>query len=229
MAILSAAQTNDFAKITRTAYDLAFQISPIFLVGGIVNGIPGGVLPIILLPGFIIGEAQGALSNLSLGSGDAFAEFLPIPGSTIVNQTVGMYPFANQQVAANATIQQPLAISLRMIAPVKDTAGYLTKLAIYESISTVLTNHNNAGGAYTVLTPAHVYTNCLLLTITDITNNDSKQQQIEWQWDFIKPTITASDAAAAMNGLMNKLTSGGKVVSPSWSQGFSNIGTGSIP
>ena len=81
MAILSAAQTNDFAKITRTAYDLAFQISPIFLVGGIVNGIPGGVLPIILLPGFIIGEAQGALSNLSLGSGDAFAEFLPTPGS----------------------------------------------------------------------------------------------------------------------------------------------------
>jgi len=220
--IISAADSALFADVFRDAYDLAFQVSPIFLMGGIVAGVPGGVLPIISLPGFLLGEAQAALSNQSLSMQDFFAYFLPVPGSNIINQTVGTYPFANQSVAGNATIRQPLNISFRMISPVKSTAGYLTKTAIFESIKASLTAHNDAGGWYMLLTPACIFPTALMLTMTDITGGETKQVQVEWQIDFTTPLITLSAAAAAKSGLMQKLASGGKVTSPSWTQAFTS-------
>ena len=43
----------------RTAYNLAFQVSPIILNGGIASSTLGGVLPIIALTGQLAALAQG--------------------------------------------------------------------------------------------------------------------------------------------------------------------------
>jgi len=196
------------ANAARSAYTLAFQVSPIILTGGIVAGLPGAALPVIGLIGQLASFAQGALSSGGLSANDFFAEFLPVPGGNIINNAVGMYPFANQQVAANAIIEQPLNISLQMIAPVKDTGGYLTKLALFTALRTSFNQHNQAGGTYAVATSAYIYPNCLMTGMTDITGGDTRQQQIEWQIDFIKPVITRQAAIGAFSSLMGKLNGG---------------------
>jgi hypothetical protein len=197
-----------------TAYDLAFQISPIILVGGIASNTLGGMLPIIGLTGQLAGAVQGAISSGGMSTDDFFARFIPVPGSTLVNQQIATYPFANQQVAANATIQQPLNISLRMICPVKDTAGYLTKTAILTALQNSLAAHNAAGGRYHIATPAYIYTDTLLTQMTDATGGAGKQQMIEFQLDFVKPLVTQQGATSAFNSLMSKLSSGGQVTPP---------------
>jgi hypothetical protein len=208
-----------------SVYDLAFQVSPIILVGGIAANTLGGMLPIIALTGQAASFVQGALSG-GLSTNDFFARFVPIPGSTLVNQTVATYPFANQAVASNATIQQPLTVSLRMIAPVKDEAGYLTKTAIWTSLQNSLVAHNAAGGTYTIATPWYIYTNCLLTTITDTTGGDTKQQQIFAQWDFFQPLINQQQANSAYNSLMSKLDGGAQVSAPAAGTSFwSNTAT----
>jgi hypothetical protein len=203
----------------RSVYDLAFQKSPIILVGGIASNTPGGMLPIVALGGQALAAVQGALTQ-GFSTDDFFATYVPIPGSTLINQQIATYPFANQAVAANSTIQQPLTISLRMIAPVKDTAGYLTKLAIWTSLQNSLVAHNAAGGLYHIATPWYIYTNCLLQSITDTTGGDGKQQQIMAQWDFVQPLVTQMQAGSAYNSLMSKLSSGAQIT-PSVAAGTS--------
>lgn len=195
----------------RDAYNLAFQVSPIILTGGLV-----GELPIIALTGQLLALTQG-------GSGleDFYATFLPIPGSTVINNAIGTYPFANQQVAANAIIEQPKNISLLMFSPVRAVGGYLTKLAIFTALQTALQNHNRAGGTYTVLTPAFIYTNCILTNIADVTGGETKQRQVQWQLDFVKPLLSLNDAASAQNHLMAAIT-GGQVITSSSNSGFGN-------
>lgn len=204
------------SNIVQTAYDLAFQVSPIFLVDGIAKGTPGGVLPIVGLTGQVLSAIQGLASN-GLSADAFFAKYLPVPGGTVIANTVGMYPFANQQVAANAIIQQPLTVSLLMIAPVKDTLGYLTKLPVFMSLQSSLQTHNNLGGTYTILTPSYVYTNCVMTGMTDASSGESKQQQIQWQLDFIQPLVTKAQAKQAQSSLMSKLSSGASMGVPSWS------------
>jgi hypothetical protein len=214
----------------RTTYDLAFQKSPIILVGGIASNTLGGMLPIIALGGQALGAVQGALTS-GISTNDFFATYVPIPGSTLINQQIATYPFANQAVAANSTIQQPLTISLRMIAPVKDTAGYLTKLAIWTSLQSSLVAHNAAGGLYHIATPWRIYTNCILQSVTDATGGNGKQQQIEAQWDFIQPLVTQMQANSAYNSLMSKLSSGAQVTPSTtagtsiWSSAATAVGT----
>ncbi|NDU92756.1 MAG: hypothetical protein G3I10_09165 [Ferrovum sp.] len=200
----------------RDTYDTAFQVSPIILNNGIAAGTLGGMLPIIGLVGQLAGFAQGLLTN-GFSMSDFFARFTPVPGSTVISNSVGMYPFANQQVAANAIIEQPLTISLLMNAPVKDAGGYFTKLAIFTALRNSLKSHNEQGGTYHIATPSFVYTNCVMTAMTDVTQGDTKQQQILWQLDFIKPLITLEDASIAYSSLISKLMSGSPVTSPSWS------------
>lgn len=214
----------------RSVYDLAFQRSPIILVGGIASNTLGGMLPIVALGGQALGAVQGALTS-GISTDDFFATYLPIPGSTLINQQIATYPFANQTVAANSTIQQPLTISLRMIAPVKDTAGYLTKLAIWTSLQNALAAHNAAGGLYHVATPWYIYTNCILQSITDTTGGEGRQQQIMAQWDFVQPLVTQMQASSAYNSLMSKLVSGSQVTPPTvagtsiWSNASTAVGS----
>ncbi|WP_430229728.1 hypothetical protein [Paraburkholderia tropica] len=211
-----------------SAYDLAFQISPIVLNGGIVANTLGGMMPIIGLTGQLASLGQSLLS----GSIEPFARFVPAPGSTLVANTAATYSFANQNVAANAIIKQPKNVSLIMYAPVQDTGGYLTKLAIFEALRSSIEAHVAAGGTFHVATPAHIYTNCLLNAITDVTSGEmGKQQMVQFQWDFFQPLVSLTDAQNAQNSLISKIT-GGQQVIPSglagtsiWSSATTAIGS----
>lgn len=206
------------ANITRSAYDLAFQISPIIMTGGTASGLLGSALPVLAL----LGDLQ---SLLQTGNADEAPRYTVMTGGTLINNSVGMYPFANQQVAANAIIEQPLNISLHMKAPVNTPGGYLTKLPIFTALRTAFQLHNTSGGTYAIATPAYIYTNCLMTSMTDITSSE-KQQQIEWQIDFVKPLITKSQAEQAYSAMAGKLANGQPVSgTPAWSGPSAAAGT----
>lgn len=193
------------SNANRAQYDLAFQTSPIILSGGIAATAQGGLLPI---------------SSLTpSASAEPFARYLPLEGSTLISQSVGMYPFANQSVAANATIQQPLTISMGMIAPVNQPGGYLAKLHVFSALQNALAQHNAAGGMYIIATPAFVYNNLLMTAMTDISQGDETHQyQINWQLDFIQPLVTLQGATAALSTLLQKVSGGTKFTgTPAWS------------
>lgn len=180
----------------RATYDTNYQISPIVLQGGIVGG-----------------NAFAPISRFTAGLSPN-TRFVPVVGASVVSQSIGMYPFANQYVAANATIQQPLTISIRMISPVDQPGGYATKNQSFMSLATSLQNHNAAGGVYFVATPAYTYSYVVMTAMTDVTVDvPGGQQQIEWQMDFIQPILTISGALAAQNRLLS-LLSGGQQVTP---------------
>lgn len=206
-------------SIGSDAYQLAFQCSPIFLVNGIAKNIPGGVLPIIVLTeaaSFVTGLLTGADTPDSLD--DFFAHFQPIPGAEIVSQQLGKYPFANQGVAANATIAQPLNFSMFMVCPAKKTLGYVAKLATMIALRETLTQHNSLGGTYVVLMPSAIYLNAILLTMAEVGGGQSKQPQIAWQLNFEAPLLTLESAQSAQNSLMSKLTTGSAIDGdPTWS------------
>lgn len=214
------------------AFKLAFQVSPITLNGGFAQFMPGGLLPMVALTqgiDFTLGILGGA--NIDLD--EYWANFENLPGGTLIAQRVGTYPFANQSVAANATIQDPLSISLRMVAPAGAAGGYWTKLAIITALQATLVQHNNSGGTYTVATPAFFYTNCLLTNVRDV-SPPTKQVQTAWQFDFFVPLLTLQAAQQAQNSLLSKINSGVQIngQDPSLFSGQSSIGsqmTGATP
>lgn len=189
-------------------FQLGFQISPIILTGGIAAGIPGGMLPVVSLTeaASFIGGILGGSVSASLD--DFFAHYEPLPGSTLIDNQIGHYPFANQIIAANAIIVQPLRISLRMICPVNSANGYAAKLLTMTALQMALYQHNLQGGTYTVATPSFAYTNLVMLGLRDISQGESKQVQHTWQWDFEQPLITLQQAQQAQSSLMSKLTNG---------------------
>lgn len=192
-------------------WKLGFQLSPIILTNGIAQGIPGGMLPIIaltetlnLIGGLLSSEPGPTLDNF-------FANYTPMPGATLIDQDIGRYPFANQSVAANAVIAKPLAISLRMVCPVRQALGYFTKLATMIALQSALAKHNGMGGTYIVATPSFFYTNCIMTAFRDATSGDSAQAQSTWQLDFEKPLLTLNDAEEAQSSLLSQLTGGGMI------------------
>jgi len=215
-----------------TAFKLAYELSPIFLTGGssVIAQWPYQVVPFIFLTeglglNFVIGVASGS-ENIELD--DFFAHFIPMPGSTLIDQQIATYPFANQAVAGNAVIQQPLTISMRMICPVRQRLGYASKIATMMLIKSSLDQHNQQGGTYSILTPSYFYTNCIMLKMTDISGGPSAQAQHTWQMDFMQPLVTLDAAQQAATGLMGKLTNGGVVTDPSYSGANAVIGQ-SVP
>ena len=212
------------AQSTIAQYNLAFQVSPIVLQGGIAQNAQGGVLPIIALYG------QLGIFNSATDPSEFFAQYLPLPGSTLISQSVGMYPFANQYVAANATIQQPLTLSMLMIAPVNQPGGYVTKLATWTALQGSLQSHNAAGGTYSVATPNFIYSNLLMTNMQALPTPEGHQQMVEYQIDFIQPILTLAQATSAQQTTLAKITSGAQITgAPSWSgntQAASNVTTG---
>lgn len=203
-------------------YKLAFEISPIVLVGGII---PGGILPIVAITqsaSFLQGILSGA-NPLDLD--DHFAHFQPLPGGELVSNQLGTYPFANQTVAANAIIRQPLSFSMLMVAPAKGPFGVAAKLATMLALKAVLDQHNAAGGTYTVITPSFFQPNCILLRLADVSPGQSKQTQIEWQWDFQAPLLTLNEAQSVQSALMSKLSNGTQIDgAPAWSNASNTVG-----
>lgn len=208
----------------RSVYTLAFQVSPIIFSGGLFASTPGMLMPIVGVLGGLAGFAQGAASSGSLSISDFPWQFVPLAGATPINNTAATYSFANQRVAGNAIVKQPNVLSLRMIMPVKDTGGFITKLPIFTSMLSTIEQHIDAGGTFTVAMPSYISTDCLLLRITDITAG-TMQQQIEWQWDFERPLISLQSAQTAMNGLMSKISGGQQITSSAWSGGQAAAGS----
>lgn len=189
------------------AFKLAMSVSPIVLTRGLAVAV-GGILPIVAVT-----EGASFIDNLlTAGSppdlDNFFAHYQPLVGGTLVQNQVGMYPFANQAVAANAIIAQPLTVSMRMIVPAKGEGGYLVKLATITALKQTIDQHNFLGGTYSVITPSYIYTDCLLVNLQDISGAQSKQDQHTWQWDFVKPLVSTQDAAVAHNDLMQKISGG---------------------
>lgn len=193
------------ASLGLNLYRLGFEISPIILNGGWAEGLPDALLPIVSLT-----ESINFLSGILNGGADLsldkfFAHYRVIPGGSLAMNTIGEYPFANQAVAANAVIAQPLAISLLMICPVQNEGGYATKLAIMSALQAAITQHVAQGGLFTVATPAFIYTNCILKSLRDVSGGETKQPQYNWQWDFEQPLVTDSQAQQAYSQLMRKM------------------------
>lgn len=219
-------------SFTSTAYQLAFQLSPVFLSGGIAGALPGGGLPLILLTealDFAGGVVRGATSALSGGltkSLDSYwAQWEPLPGATLISNQLGTFPFANQTVAANAIIRQPLVISMLMRSRATDTMPFPARLATVMGLKAALDRHNAQGGTYTVLTPSFIYTNCILVEMTDASGDGGRQKQTAWRFDFVKPLLTLEDAQSVQGALMSKLSSGGELQGqPAWSGTTPSIG-----
>ena len=190
-------------------FKYAFQISPIILTGGAAAQIPGGMLPILALSNalsFVGGLLNGG-ANFSLD--DSFASFQPLPGSTLIDQKIGMYPFANQSVAANAVIAEPLTVSMLMICPARaSNGGWASKLAAMIAFQATLKQHNESGGTYTIATPSFFYTDCVMTGMSDVSHSESKQVQNTYKLDFVKPLITLDDAQTAQNSMMSKISGG---------------------
>lgn len=196
------------SSVARVLYRLGFEISPIILTNGIASAIPGQMLPIVVITE-ALDLVNGLITSGSVPDLDAFfAHFRALPGASLISQIIGKYPFANQAVAGNATIQQPLNISLLMACPVNQIGGHTSKFITFLALKAVLDQHNKLGGLYTVAAPAGIWTNGVLLNLTDISASDSEIPQNTWRWDFEFPLITLAQAAAAQNTLMSKLSAG---------------------
>ncbi len=191
----------------QAAYKIAFEISPIMLTGGVALNIPGGMLPLLSISQ--AASYSGLISGgTDVGLDDFFANFYPLPGSTLIDQQIGHYPFANQTVAANAIIVQPLTVSMLMRVPVRDQGGYALKVAQMTSIQNTLHQHNISGGTYTVATPVYFYTDCVMRGMVDVSSGDTLQAQVAYRLDFEQPLISLQAAASVQNLMMSQLTSG---------------------
>jgi len=193
----------------QTAFQTAYEISPIILQNGIAQFIPGGLLPITVLTEMF--DIPG------IEEGQFFAHYKPLPGSTLADWQVAEYPFFNLQMAANAVVQMPLKVSMLMVCPAQNDGGYLIKQAILTALQTEIQTHISQGGTFTVITPAYTYTNCLLTGIRDVSSAGDKQVQLMYQWDFVQPLITVSGALQVLGNFLSKVGAGNPVSTASWS------------
>ena len=186
-------------------YEYGFQANPIILEQGIAS--TGAMSIAVLLQSF--NYKTGITAKASPTSFE-FASFRPLPGHTLIQNEVATYPVANQTVAANAVITDPLTISMEMIVPASATVTVSTKLAIITSLKQALDNHTAQGGWYNVCTPSFIYTGCLLTSLVDASDDGyGVQPQVRWIWNFMQPLITSSSLAtqsAALSPSMNTIT-----------------------
>lgn len=208
-------------------FRLTYEISPIFLTGGIAGNIGGGYLPIVQLTQGL--SFSSLLGGLTLSTDQYYAHFKPLPGKRLTSQAIGTYPFANQATAANAVIQLPLNISMLMVCPAGNSVSYTEKQAVMSGLKQTIDAHNLAGGLYIVNTPSFVYSNCILKDIVDMSSGESEQVEYLWQWNFEMPLTTMAQAQAAQNNLMSKLSNGLQVDQPAgnnswWSNPDNTVG-----
>ena len=198
-------------SIVSQAYKLAYEKSPIFLTDGIASFVPGNILPLIAITEAVSIATSAIAGNISLNLDDFYATFWPLPGSTLHENQIGNYPFANQQVAANAIITQPLRVSMRMNCTPRLQGAMVSRIMTATALKLALDNHNLSGGTYSVLTPSYLYQGCILTSFKDITSGDSKHQQTDWQLDFVQPLLSLSAAESVQNSTMSKFTNGLKL------------------
>lgn len=186
---------------------ISYQVCPIILTGGVASQIPGGMLPMMSL--FVTGETNSLGLPFDIGDlDDAFGAFNVLPGGTLISQTIGKYPFANQSVAANAVIREPLTLSLIMDAPMRGPFAWDIKQMIMTALKATLENHNDNGGTYTVATPAYMYDNLIMTSLTDNSRGNNSLPQNAWRFDFERPLVALAELQGAQNQLMQKISNG---------------------
>ena len=204
-----------------TDWKMANQVSPILLTGGIASQQTGGVMPLLNLLG---GTAQNSSPEM-----DGFAaNFVPMPGGTLISNQAATYPFVNQAVAANAIIVQPLNFAMVMIIPATPDLTFGEKQSMFIGLQSSLKQHCSQGGLFSVTTPAFIYTDCILLQLQDITG-EGNQPQYQWRFDFFVPLVSLAAAQQAQNSLMTQLTNGTPIQgTPSWSTGLPTQNPGGV-
>jgi hypothetical protein len=176
-----------------SGFSQQYEQSPIILVNGIAAQMSGGVV------------ALNSPALLPTG----FASFRPVSGASLLKNDCSQYPMANQAVAGNAMIAQPIPVSIEMICPANpSTVSYSNKSAIIEALVATLKQHNATGGSYNVYTPAFPYTNGVMLDFRDVTPGDTKQKQEVFSLDFLFLLITVAQAQAAQSALLQSITNG---------------------
>lgn len=183
-------------------FQRSFELAPIILIDGIAKNLPGAGA-----------NGGGQISILDLlppvsgpGLNDYFAHFKVLPGGTLQDWGVAEYPFASMVMAANAVIQNPLKVSLMMTCPAQTGYNnYENKQSAFSILKSSLDNHISRGGSFNVLTPAYTYTNCLLVSLVDVSSMGDKQVQLAYQWNFVQPLLTTSGAITSLNNVYNKL------------------------
>lgn len=225
-------------------WKLSYQVSPIFLTGPPVSNVPNGMLPFLSIvdPGafpvssneaYAYSSTSGTapqlydLSSVSLNQGmldNAFGAFNVLAGGSLIQQTVAKYPFANQAYAANAILRDPLHVSLIWDTPMRGANAWGQKLTVMQSVKQRLDSHNNAGGTYIVVTPAYVYDNLVMLSLTDASRGSSNLPQNAWRFDFERPLIVLQELRRAQSALMSKLTNG-VVTDGAWSGPAAGLGS----
>jgi hypothetical protein len=207
-------------------YQLAYQISPLYLTAGVAQSAPGSIMPFlsyiqpggfsVLGPDFLPTAFQ-TYDSTSLDN--AFGSFSVIPGGNLNKNTVAKYPFANSYVAANAIIREPLNISLIWDTPMRGAGAWNIKLATMTSIKKIFDNHINAGGLFTVATPAYIYTNLILTGLTDNSRGTVALPQNAWRFDFERPLVVRAELEQAFYNLSQLFTrvQNGTLTDGSWS------------
>jgi len=199
-----------------TDFEYNYTICPITLVGGVANIMQGGMMPIVALtePGSFANGVYSPATTTPMNASDFFATYKIEPGSTLLKFRYGQYPYANQNVAANAAIADPLTLSVKMICPAKTNGGYTTKQAVMTSLKQTLQQHVALGGSFIYSSPALIYDSLLLNEIRDQgPEGADKQVQNIYIWEFWQPLLTVAQADQAANSLMTRYQSGAQVLS----------------
>jgi hypothetical protein len=189
-----------------TQIQLSFQVCPIILTGGTAAQIPGGMIPLISLfyPG---GSGLGLPFDIG-DLDDAFGAFNVLPGGTLISQAIAKYPFANQSVAANAVVREPLILSVIMDSPMRGPNAWSTKQMVFSSLKSTLDTHNNVGGTYSVATPAYLYDNLVMIALTDNSRGVNSLPQNAWRFDFERPLVALAELQGAQNQLTQQMSNG---------------------
>jgi hypothetical protein len=183
-------------------YSYWYTENPIILVNGAAGTGIITILNLMQANGFPQGPTQP--SNPDAPN---FVKFKLLPGHSLMNNEVAMYPFANQSVAANAIITQPLELSIEMLVPATAEFDVLTKFYTMSALKSKLDEHTAAGGWYDVVTPSYVYTGCLLTSLVDASPESmGAQAQVRWVWSFMQPLLTAESARPAQNQEMSNIS-----------------------
>jgi hypothetical protein len=190
-----------------TQQQLNYQVNPIILTGGVAAQIPGGALPILSIFSLNADRNTGlGLPYSDSDLDDAFGAFNVLPGGTLVSQSIAKYPFANQWVAANAVIREPITVSVIMDAPMRGPNAWAIKIALMSALKRTLDQHNNNGGTYTVATPAYHYDQLILTALTDNSRGNNSLPQNAWRFDFERPLVALSELEVAQNQFTQKIS-----------------------
>jgi len=200
------------------AFTLSYEISPIILTNGLASFSPLG-LPLVAITEALSTAYTTNPFQLISGQGitipsQPFFTWRPLPGSTLWKSEVAEFPFYTNRIAANSQLQQPLNISMLGHCPAGKDSPFGVKIATMTALQSVIQNHINAGGTFTVLTPSYIYTDCLLTSMTDVSTGETNQAQVTWQLDFTQPLITFPSGLGALNDVMTTLTDGATKVLP---------------